>query len=75
VPQAKADPYPFLDVRALWSLGIDGNTVPYNFEFWNDYTQFCRKLASESNVIMRDCAARGGSIQNNLCYRSSSWIG
>ena len=47
-----ADRYPILDVRALWSLGIDANTVPYNFEFWNEYTQFCRKLANEVNVIM-----------------------
>ena len=47
-----ADPYPILDVRALWSLSIDANAVPYNFEFWNEYTQFCRKLAKEVNVIM-----------------------
>lgn len=33
-----AEPYPILDVRALWSLGIDASTVPYNFEFWWEYT-------------------------------------
>src|SRR5688500_1448129 len=48
-----ADPYPILDVRALWSLGIDANNVPYNFELWNKYTQFCRKLTKEANVTMR----------------------
>ena len=48
------DPYPILDVRALWSLGIDANTVPYNFEFWNEYTQFCRKLAQRAGVSMRE---------------------
>ena len=48
-----ADPYPILDVRALWSLGIDAISVPYNFEFWNEYTQFCRKLANEAKVTMR----------------------
>lgn len=48
------EPYPILDYRALWSLGIDANTVPYNFEFWNEYTQFCRKLANEVGVSMRE---------------------
>jgi hypothetical protein len=47
-------PYPVLDFRALWSLGIDANSVPYNFEFWNEYTQFCRKLAKETKVTMRE---------------------
>ena len=49
-----AEPYPILDVKALWSLGVDANTVPYNFEFWNEYTEFCRKLAREANVTMRE---------------------
>ena len=35
-------------------VGVDVNTVPYNFEFWNEYTQFCRKLASEAMVSMRE---------------------
>jgi len=63
-----ADPYPILDVRALWSLGIDANTVPYNFEFWNEYTQFCRKLAGEAKVTMRelDRALRYRSIQKKV---------
>ena len=49
-----ADPYPILDFRALWSLGIAANTVPYNFEFWWEYTSFCRKLAQEAGVSMRE---------------------
>lgn len=49
-----ADPYPILDFRALWSLGLDANTVPYNFEFWYEYTLFCRKLAKEVDVSMRE---------------------
>ncbi|HXQ34322.1 MAG TPA: hypothetical protein VN843_09935 [Anaerolineales bacterium] len=48
------EPYPILDVRALWSIGIDANTIPYNFDFWNEYTQYCRKLANEANVTMRE---------------------
>jgi hypothetical protein len=43
-----------LDIRALWSLGIDANTVPYSFELWSDYTLFCGKLAQETNVTMRE---------------------
>jgi hypothetical protein len=42
-----------LDVRALWSLGIDANTVRHNFEFWSESTQFCRNLAQEAGVNMR----------------------
>ena len=26
-----AEPQPNLDVRALWSLGLEANKVPYNF--------------------------------------------
>jgi len=48
------DPYPILDVRALWSLGIDANKVPYNFEFWWAFTQHCRKLAAAAGVSMRE---------------------
>lgn len=50
------DPYPILDFRALWSLGV---TVPtdaygfYDFPLWWAYTQFCRGLAVERGVPMR----------------------
>lgn len=27
---------------------------PYKFEFWNKYTKFCRKLADEAHVTMRE---------------------
>lgn len=46
------EPYPLLDVRALWSLGIDAQPV-YDYDFWLDYTKYCRKLADSSNVSMR----------------------
>jgi hypothetical protein len=49
-----ADPYPILDVRALWSLSVEANANIYNFEFWNTYTQFCRKLAREAGIAMRE---------------------
>jgi len=49
-----SDPYPIMDVRALWSLGIDANTVTYNFEFWTEYTQYCRRLAEDTGLSMRE---------------------
>ena len=46
------DPYPLLDFRALWSIGVE--TVPnYKYEFWWDYVCFCRKLSINTNVSMR----------------------
>jgi hypothetical protein len=49
---AHADPYPILDFRALWSLGID--RIPlYDFPFWLDYTGACRSLAQAAGVSMR----------------------
>jgi hypothetical protein len=47
------DKYPILDFRALWSLTMDVPKV-YDFEFWRDYTRFCRRLAEETGVTMRD---------------------
>lgn len=48
------DPYPILDFRALWSLGIDSRKVIYNFDLWWAYTSFCRELADEAGVSMRE---------------------
>jgi hypothetical protein len=39
---------------SAWSSGIEASTVLYNFEFWYQYTQFCRKLAQEAIVSMRE---------------------
>src|SRR5258706_12422267 len=47
-----AEPYPILDFRALWSLGIE-DEIDYDFDFWWEYTQFCRALAIENNVSIR----------------------
>ena len=49
-----AEPYPILDVRALWSLGVEASQVTYNFDLWWEYTQYCRGLAKEANVAMRE---------------------
>jgi hypothetical protein len=46
--------YPILDVRALWSLGVDASQVPYNFELWWAYTLVCRGLAQETGLSMRE---------------------
>lgn len=46
------DPYPILDVRALWSLSI---TPPsqYKFGFWKEFVLICRELAYKTSTDMR----------------------
>ncbi len=46
------EPYPILDFRALWSVGLE---VPhqYSFGFWWPYVGFCRQLAERNHVSMR----------------------
>ena len=43
--------YPIMDFRALWSL----NEVPkrYGFDFWQEYTSYCRGLSKRAGVSMR----------------------
>lgn len=45
------DPYPILDFRAMWSIGLD--TYKYSSSFWVDYTHFCRDIASCCQINMR----------------------
>ncbi len=44
-------PYPLLDFRALWSIGIE--SYKYSFSFWEKYVDFCRNIANENEVSMR----------------------
>lgn len=44
-------PYPILDFRALWSVGASRGT--YDFDFWRNYTAYCRQLAKIADVDMR----------------------
>ena len=50
---AHPDPYPILDYRALWSLGIEKPPAACSFEFWQEYTRTCRSLAKQARVSMR----------------------
>jgi hypothetical protein len=45
-------PYPIVDFRALWSLKTN---VPkrYGFNFWQEYTSYCRGLSKRAGVSMR----------------------
>ena len=45
------DPYPILDFRALWSIGLE--TYKYSSKFWLDYVYFCRDIASRNRIDMR----------------------
>ena len=47
-----SDPYPILDYRALWTLGVE-KPPTYGFDLWWAYTQYCRELAREVGVSMR----------------------
>jgi hypothetical protein len=47
------DPYPILDVRALWSAGLDRIPSRFEFELWRRYTLWCRATASRCGVSMR----------------------
>ena len=44
--------YPILDFRALWSLGY-AKPPKYDFSFWSDYVDYCRKLARKCGVTVR----------------------
>lgn len=47
-----AEPYPILDFRAVWSVGL--NQLPaYDFPFWQAYTACCREVAGGVGVSMR----------------------
>jgi len=46
------DPYPILDFRALWSLGVK-TRLAFTFPYWWDYVQACRTLAAQTGVWMR----------------------
>lgn len=48
------EPYPILDVRALWSLGVESSQVTYDFALWWEYTLYCRNLAAKAGVSMRE---------------------
>lgn len=47
------DPYPILDVRALWSAGLDRVPPRFEFELWRRYTLWSRATASRCGVSMR----------------------
>lgn len=46
------DSYPILDFRALWSVSEEPPSF-YDFEFWKRYYDYCRSLASRTEVSMR----------------------
>ena len=50
---AHRDPYPVIDYRAVWSLGVESPPATHSFAFWWAYTQACRSLAMDAGVRMR----------------------
>ena len=47
------DPYPILDYRALWSLGLDALPSYYDFDLWWRYVCACREIADQAGVDKR----------------------
>jgi len=47
------DPYPILDYRALWSLGVYSPPSAYRFSFWWAYVEACRCLCRQAKASMR----------------------
>jgi hypothetical protein len=47
------DPYPILDVRALWSLGVEKPQSRHGFNLWWTFTRACRRLARGAGCSMR----------------------
>jgi hypothetical protein len=47
------DPYPILDVRALWSLGVEKPQSRHGFDLWWNFTRACRTLARGAGCSMR----------------------
>lgn len=46
------EPYPILDVRAVWSLGVT-RPLSVSFPVWMKYTEFLRGMATDAGVSMR----------------------
>ncbi len=46
------DPYPILDYRALWSIGVE-KPAQYTFEFWWEYVKTTREIANNTQLDMR----------------------
>ncbi len=47
------EPYPILDVRAAWSLGLIATSSGYSFELWWAYVRSCRALSRPLGLSMR----------------------
>ncbi|MFN0151097.1 MAG: hypothetical protein ACKVU1_10390 [bacterium] len=47
------DPYPIVDFRALWSLGVNA-PARYTFPFWREYCEVVRGLVARTGMSIRD---------------------
>ena len=45
------EPYPIIDYRALWSIGVE--KYNYSFSFWQEYVSFFRELANSNDFEKR----------------------
>ena len=47
------EPYPILDIHALWSVGLPWKKRT-SYPFWLEYVEFCRDTANRNSISMRD---------------------
>lgn len=47
------DPYPVLEPRVLWSVGIERNPRRFDFDFWWGYVRACRRYIEEAGIDAR----------------------
>ncbi len=47
------DPYPLIDARALWTLGVEHRLNYYPFATWMAYVECCRDLSTQTGMSMR----------------------
>lgn len=55
------DPYPMMDVRAFWSLGIEEKPRDWA-AVWPEYTDACRSIAAEAKTDLRTLDRRCGFL-------------
>jgi hypothetical protein len=62
---AHRDPYPILDFRALWSLGVDKPPFVFDFAYWSAYVAACRRTAAAAGVAVRQLDRAVWQYSNN----------
>ena len=69
------DRYPVWDERALKTVQLDRSQYKNDFERWEAYVSFCRKVAEENGVCMRTLDRALWKFSKNKETRSGKQVG